>query len=486
VKGKQIIETGVPTLDFILGGGIPARQSVVVTGEPGSGKTILCSQIAFAQAARGQRVVIATVASEAQDKLLEELEGFSFYDAERVGDEIYLVSIYPALQRGPKEAKDLILKAMRDRKASMLFIDGLRSLRDLWQNEARLRDFLYEINVGLAQVGAIGLFTTEYAVEKLMGYPEATTVDGIVALSTRRVGGRIVRRAQVVKLRGRKHLTSDHLMHIEESGVRIVPRIEETTGGQEAFEPAEDRAQFGIPALDEMLSGGLPTKSTTLIAGSTGVGKTLLSLCFAAEGARRGEPALLVTYTEPIPRLLARARRVGIEVDRAIAAGLLHLEHRSSLNVEVDDLCLHLLDRVKETGARRVVVDGVGDLDHAVLERERLGPVLTALLVQLRRNGVTAVFAKEISKITGPDLDFGDTPIAVTAENLLFLRHVEWQGRLLRVLSVLKMRESGFDPFVRQFEITNEGVKLMDPVTSAEGQLTGIGRAVYARGESRS
>jgi circadian clock protein KaiC len=96
---------------------------------------------------------------------------------------------------------------------------------------------------------------------------------------------------------------------------------------------------------------------------------------------------------------------------------------------------------------------------------------------------VTSIFAKDMANIAGPDLDFGDTPISVTAENLIFLRHIEWQGRLLRILSILKMRESGFDPCVRQFEISDRGITLMDPVRMAEGQLTGIARAMQSRGD---
>lgn len=257
---KQIVPTGVPSLDKLLGGGIPARQSIVVTGDPGTGKTILCSQVAFAQAKQGKRVVLATLASESQEKLLEELEGFSFFDSDLVGDQIYLVSAYSAIQRGPKDAKDLLIKAMRDRKAEVLFIDGLRSIRDLWQNEAKLRDFLYEVNVGVSQLGAIALFTTEYAVAKLMEYPEATTVDGIVSLSAHRVGGRIARRAQVMKLRGRAHLTSEHLMHITSDGIHMVPRIEETTDAKETFVPTDRRAEFGLPSSTRLCAAGCPRR----------------------------------------------------------------------------------------------------------------------------------------------------------------------------------------------------------------------------------
>jgi circadian clock protein KaiC len=216
-------------LNLLLGGGIPRRHLLIVTGDPGSGKTVLCSQIAFAQARMRHNVVVATLASEAQDKLLAELRGFSFFDPGRVGNELFLISAYPWVQKGPKEAKELLLRTLKERKASMLFIDGLRSIRDLWQNEAKLRDFLYELNVGLAQLDAVGLMTTEYPLHKLMEYPEATTVDGLIALSAQRFGGRVVRRIQVAKLRGRGHLTSEHVMHIGADGVSIVPRLEEIT-----------------------------------------------------------------------------------------------------------------------------------------------------------------------------------------------------------------------------------------------------------------
>lgn len=481
---NRVVETGIASLDQLLGGGIPSRQSVVITGEPGSGKTVLASQIAFAYAAKGKNVVFATIASESQEKLLQELAGFSFYDADRIGNEIYMVSAYGALQRGAKDAKDLLLKTMRDRKADLLVIDGLRSLRDLWQNEAKLRDFLYEINVGIAQLGAIALFTTEYRLEKLQEYPEATTVDGILSLSSKRIGGRVVRRAQVVKLRGRHHLTSEHLMHITSEGIHVVPRIEEITAQRETFVPTDARAKFGLPELDKILHGGLPAKSTTLMAGNIGVGKTLLSLHFIATGVANDEPGLLVSYSEPTERLVARAKSVGIDVTLLIATGKLCLDYCAPLNVEGDDLIDDILRRVREMGAKRVVIDGLADLDASFVDRERVRPALTSLIVELRRAGVTSIFIKEVPKLAGTDLDFSDTPISVTAENLLFFRHIEWRGRLIRIASVLKMRESGFDSHVREFEISDHGIRVLEPISMAEGLLTGNARAVPSNGGS--
>jgi circadian clock protein KaiC len=475
---NRIIPTGVPSLDLLLGGGIPSRQSVVVTGDPGTGKTILCSQVVFAHAAQGERTVVATVASESHDKLLDELQGFSFFEPERVGDQVYVVSAYPALQKGPREARDLLLGALRERKARILFVDGLRSLRDLWANESKLRDFMYELNVGIAQMDAIALLTTEYPLQKLLGYPEATTVDCIIALTARHVGGRVVRRAQVAKLRGRPHLPGEHLMHITGDGIHIVPRLEEIRGADADLAPTGERAEFGLPELDALLHGGLPVQSTTVVAGSTGVGKTLLSLHFLAAGARRGEPGLHVSYSEPVKRLVARARAVALDLAPLLDAGGLHLVYRPVTNVEGDDLVAEILAGVRRHGIKRLVIDGIGDLEASILDRERVRPLLTALIVELRDAGVTSIFVKEVAKIVGPELDFSDTPISVTAENVLFFRYLELRGRMHRAASVLKMRESGYDPYLREFEVTPAGLRVLDPVQATEGLLTGVARVI--------
>jgi circadian clock protein KaiC len=482
VKDSNAIFTGIPMLDRLLGGGIPRRQTIIVTGDPGTGKTVLCSQIAFAQAARGTSVVLATLASEPQDKLMADLSEFAFFDPERVGNELFFVSAYPWAQKGPKEAKDLLLKTVKERKAKLLFIDGIRSLRDLWQDEASLRSFLYELNVGLAQLDAVGLLSTEYSLSKLMDYPEATTVDGIVALSSIRFGGRMVRRVQVAKLRGRAHLTGEHLMRISRAGIEIVPRIEETTVANQAFEPGAFRCEFGLPELDNIILGGLPALSTTLLVGVTGVGKTLLATQFVASGATKGEPGMLINYSEPVGRLVARARGVSIDIEPLLRAGKMHVLYRAPTNVEGDELIAEILDGVERHGIRRLVVDGVGELEENILEKVRARAMLIALVVRLRDLGVTTLFVKEVPKIAGPELDFSDTPLAITAENMLFFRQVELRGRLHRVVSVLKMRESGYDPHVREFEITPNGLRVLDPLDSAEGLLTGVARPLIVQG----
>jgi circadian clock protein KaiC len=115
-------------------------------------------------------------------------------------------------------------------------------------------------------------------------------------------------------------------------------------------------------------------------------------------------------------------------------------------------------------------------VEESILEKERVRGMLTSLIVRLRDWGVTTLFIKEVPKLAGPDVDFSDTPISITAENMLFFRQVELRGRLHRVASVLKMRESGYDPYVRELEISSAGLRVLGPLDSAEGLLTGVAR----------
>lgn len=313
-SSRSVLPSGVPGFDALLGGGLPARQSLLITGQPGTGKTILASQVAFHTAATGTPVVLATTTSESQAKLLEDLSAFSFFSRSRLGEELFFLSIYAWLKKGSREAREILINTVRERKARLLVVDGLRSVRDLWQDEAKLREFFYELSVGLATVDCTAIFITEYPLSKLIEFPESTTVDGIISLSFDE--GRLgrIRRAEVVKLRGMKHLPGRHVMRIDGSGVRILPRAEAVIASDVDFVPPTGRASFGLPELDTLIDGGLPLNSTALVAGSTGVGKTLLGLHFAAAGISHGEKALLFTSAEPAASLVARARRVSLEL----------------------------------------------------------------------------------------------------------------------------------------------------------------------------
>jgi circadian clock protein KaiC len=175
---------------------------------------------------------------------------------------------------------------------------------------------------------------------------------------------------------------------------------------------------------------------------------------------------------------------VSIDVEPLSRAGNLHIRYRPATNSEGDELIAEVLQLTRDLSIKRLVLDGVGDLESSILEEERVRGLFMSLIVQLRDQGVTTVFIKEVPKLAGPDVDFSDTPVSVTAENMLFFRQVELRGRLHRIASVLKMRESAYDPYVREFEITGEGIRVLGPLPAAEGLLTGVARYLPLEGQA--
>ncbi|HYX89992.1 MAG TPA: ATPase domain-containing protein, partial [Myxococcaceae bacterium] len=310
----QLLSTGIEELDRLLGGGIPARQILLVAGHPGSGKTILAGQIGFAAAVRGEPVVLATAASEPHSKLIESLQGFAFFRRDLLAREIVLLSMYPWLRKGVRETREMLLSSIRERRARLLVIDGLRSLHDVWQDELSIREFLGEVGVGLASSECTGVFTLEFAPDRILETGEAATVDGVLTLDFTGTPLHRLRRIEVVKVRGRQHLGGQHVARLDESGFRITPRIDALVPPPLASTSRGGRAPFGIPSLDAWLGGGLPRGEATLITGGPGTGKTLLATVFARGGATAGEPTLIASLEEDAEAFFARARSIGLEL----------------------------------------------------------------------------------------------------------------------------------------------------------------------------
>lgn len=469
----DLVKTGITGLDQVLGGGFRGRQSILITGEPGSGKTVLCSQIAFLQAVAGLPTVVATMTSETQAKLIGSLRSFRFFREDVIGEQLFLVSMYSWLKRGPDDLRRELTDVARSRRARLLAIDGLRALRDVWKDEAVVREFIYEMCAGLAVSGCLVLMTTEYRMNRVVEFPEATAVDGIVSLEIQDANERAFRRLQVAKLRGQNHLTGRHVMRISESGVEVYPRLEAQIRSK-PYHPARPRrrAQFGIAKLDEMLHGGIPTPSTTVMAGTTGVGKTLLALQFLAEGASKGERGVYLSLSEEPEPLIGRMERIGVRLRPFVEDGQLRIEYRAPLNLEADELVAHLLECVASTQATRCVLDAVDELERAVPDAPRLTSLLTALSVKLRGDGVTLLTLKKIGEFNSSGIDFADTAISTIVENLLIIRKVELRGHMRRVLAVMTMRDTAFDTRVHEFEVSDSGIRIGETVDEAEGLLS--------------
>ncbi|MBV9543418.1 MAG: circadian clock protein KaiC, partial [Chloroflexi bacterium] len=264
------LTTGVPGLDLVLGGGLPATSVIFVGGPPGAGKTVLSEQIAFHRAAQGQNTLILTTLSEPHDKLIRHAEGFAWFDPARLGREIQFLSLYQALQDGgTREALETILRTCREQHTELLVLDAFRGMRELVGDELELRRFVFELGGQLATLGVTALVTGEYAREDVERYVEFTVADGILHLSHRLVAHRESRMFEVVKMRGTEFLGGLHTLHITGEGVAVYPR-HSALARRTDYAMGTHRLSTGVPALDGMMGGGLVGHSLNLVVGKPG------------------------------------------------------------------------------------------------------------------------------------------------------------------------------------------------------------------------
>lgn len=467
------IPSGISGLDAVLDGGFLQGGTYIIAGMPGTGKTILGNQICFHHVAQGGRVVYVTLLAETHGRLLAHLRGMKFFTEEPLATALSYVSAYRVLTKeGLKGLLELLRQLIREHRASMLVLDGLVSASASAPNELAFKEFIHELNTLVSVIGCTTfLLTNGHSPEDV--HPEHTMVDGLIELTDELIGVRAVRELIVRKFRGSAHLRGRHVFQISQLGITVYPRSEAMLSDPVAT-PGEYKARIpvGVPKLDEMLRGGLQRGSATLLMGPSGSGKTLMGLQFLAHGAKLGEPSLYFGFYESPPRLVGKGESIGLSMTAAVRDGLIEMLWQPPVELVLDALAVKILATIKRRGIRRLLIDGLVGFKESTVHPERINRFFAAFTNELRAMEVTAVFTEETRVLFGPEVETPVKGLSALVENHLFLRQLEWKGELRRVLAILKTRESGHDPSLRELIIDDKGLHIGPRFDSTAAVLT--------------
>ncbi|MHB1134843.1 MAG: ATPase domain-containing protein [Chloroflexota bacterium] len=474
--GKPKIErltTGVPTLDAILRGGFPVGSLNIITGGPGTGKSTLALQILFHQARLQKKNVYFTSILEPSVKFLRYMQQFDFFDPSLVGKTLFLSDLSgPALAEGLEKTVETLKRVIEEREPAIIAIDSFRALRSRLNDTSIAQYLLYDLAVSLTFSEATALLVGEYTAEDVMLLPEFFTADGIISLSTWSEGLRSSHQLEVLKLRGSDYSPGRHFFDITSAGIDVYPRVSVPLE-QKAVPSDGARLTTGVLGLDEMLDGGIPARSSTVLEGGTGTGKTTLALAFLMEGARRGEPGLFFTMDESDEQLVEMAASRGWDVNGLTQQGLLKIVYVSPLDM-VGDTVLHRTgELIERLGAKRVVIDSLTALGLSIAAEGRAQQLAYALAKTFRAMGVTSIMTSETPQLLG-SAELTAQGLSAIADNILMLRYVEIESRLARALSVVKVRGSSHDQTLRELLITADRVEVGEPFHNYRGVLTGL------------
>lgn len=485
------LETGVPGLDTILGGGLPEFSFNLISGPPGAGKTTLAHQIMFALASPQRPAVFFTAVGEPPLKMLRYQQQFSFFDADKLGGAIRFVNLSDEVATEDLEqVLARITREVESSNAGLVFVDSFRSvmLETARRPEDRVgaTQFVQRLGAQLSSWEATTFLVGEYALDRAsQGQAVFTVADGLLALDQSVYRNSMVRKIQVVKMRGQATVPGVHTMRITDAGIAVFPSalIKDDSGAiADANKPGRDtrRLHMGIPALDDMLGGGLPAGYSLLVAGPSGSGKTILATEFLVAGVARGEPGVMVAF-EQTP-----SQSLNPTIDDMVRAGQIGLINTRSLDLSIDEIVYGLIARIRQLKASRVVIDSLSGFELAVAPsfREDFRESLFRMVAALSGLGVTVLLTSELED-RYTDLRFSPYGSAFLTDAIIVQRYIEIDSRFDRVLAVVKVRGSAHCSDIRQYQIDQGRIVIGGRVLDHDAILGGQPRLHLDTGAAR-
>jgi len=471
------LATGVPGLDDVLGGGLPEFSFNLIAGQPGCGKTTLAHQIMFALATPERPAIYFTVLGEPPLKMLRYQQQFDFFDTDALNHRVRFVNLSEEAMTGDL---DRVLKRIVDEVAThspaLVFVDSFRSVILAGEGHGSapnsLQHFVQQLGMLMTTWQATTFLLGEYFSESDAN-PVFTVADGLIWLRQSVQRNSMVRKMEILKMRGQPTLPGLHTYRIGMAGIEVFAPasalVSEPSAGSHDSQPGlSARALLGVVGLDEMLGGGLPRGYSLLVAGPSGSGKSILAAAFLAEGARLGETGVIAAFEQRPNR-----ERNRLLVD-LIAGGQVTLLKSQAPDLSIDEIVCLLVAEVRRHRATRVVIDSLSGFELALAPtfRDDFRESLLRLVTALSATGVSVLLTSELED-RYTDLRFSPYGTAFLTDAIIVQRYIEVDSRLRRLTAVVKVRASAHSDDLREYSIDADGIHIGQKLPDQEGLLGG-------------
>jgi circadian clock protein KaiC len=469
-KALQRLPTGIPGLDQIMLGGLPASRPTLLAGSAGSGKTVFGLQL-LAEGIRrfdepGVFVSFEEPASDIKgngaslgfDIEAWEAEGrWAFVDASPVASEEDVVA-------GRYDFGALVARiehVVRRIGAKRVCLDSLGAVFGRFKDPATVRLELIQVAAALKDMDVTSVLTVERSEEygAISGFGvEEFVADNVLVLRNVLEREKRRRTVEVLKFRGAPHRAGEWLFTIvDNEGIVVIPI------SLMALRPpaSDERVTTGIADLDRLCSSGFYRDSVVVVSGPTGSGKTLVASEFVAAGAGAGQRCLLFSFEESHEQVLRNAASWGIDLRALERSGTLRIMCEYPEVASLEDHFVAMKAAIEDFRPERVAVDNLSALERIATERG-LRDFVIGLASFLKQLEITSLLTSTTRTLVGgPSITEGH--ISTLADVIILLRYVEVGSEVRRGLVVLKMRAAVHEKRVLEFTIDDQGMHVGAP-----------------------
>lgn len=452
------LKTGNSELDQVLCGGFPTNTINVVMGAPGTGKTIFAEQLVFANATADSPALYLTTLSEPLEKFIQHGQSYGFFDSARVGQTVFYEDLGMMVrERGISALAEIVAQMLMQRKPRLIVIDSFKALNELIETPQERRTILFDLASVLTAYKCTTFLIGEYSDDMMTDLPEFAIADSILLLLKQATGVREQRFLKVEKLRGSGSIPGMHAFNISENGILLFPRLL-TPPLSPSYTANVERVITGIRGLDDMIEKGFWRGSTTLVAGPTGSGKTMIGLHFIREGALNHEAGVYVGFQENPVQLTRAMRNFDWKPEAMFDNGSFELMYRSPVEMHLDSVATELMTRVRAGRIKRVVIDAIGDLKKSSLDVQRFSDFMYALTQWFATENVTCLLLYELNNLFETPR-ISDEEISNMSDNIVLL-HFSEGVEMKRTIRIIKTRGSAHDHRLHTLEISGKGARV--------------------------
>ena len=468
--------SGINGLDEITEGGLPKGRPTLIIGAAGTGKTMFAVHFLVHGAEIGEPGIF--VSFEETQKELEKNFASLGINLKSLEDEKKFLVDYIHLERsefeetGEFDLEGLFVRikyAMDQIGAKRIVLDTIEALFAGLPNEFILRAELRRLFNWLKDQGLTAIITGEAGEKTLTRYGlEEYVADCVILLDTMVVDKISTRNIRIIKYRGSSHGSNEYPFLISQDGISILPV---TSLGLE-HEASNEYVPTGIGRLDNMLGGkGFYKGSSILVSGSAGTGKSSVAATFADITCKRGDKCLYLAFEESPKQIIRNMMSIGINLQPWVDKELLKFHATRPTLYGLETHLVNIYDLVNEFQPDLIIFDPISNLVSAGTEEE-VKSMLTRLLDFLKNQMITSM-STSLTTMSQMDSDVG---VSSLMDSWIDLKANEIDGERNRTLDIVKARGMYHSNQLREFNLTDDGIKLLDVYLGPAGMLTGSAR----------